>query len=160
MNTPVKGGIALGILTVAWTFVMGFMGWYKDPALLNLFFLVILIQLAVMIVVLRHTGRAGATYGKQIINGLLLSAVGAVIIFIGSYLYTAVVFPQYFEDIRAAHADLLRSQGKTEAEIATLVDAEIATQTPLIQALSGVAGTMVTGLVFSLIIGIFTRKKN
>ncbi len=160
MNTLVKGGIALGVLTVAWTFVMGFTGWYKDPALLNLFFLVILIQLGVMIVALRETGKAGASYGRQVINGLILSAVGAVIIFIGSYLYTAVIFPHYFEDIRAAHATILRSQGKSEAEIATMVNAQIATQTPFFQAISGVAGTLATGLFFSVIIGIFTRKKS
>lgn len=160
MSPIVKSGITLGVLTVAWTFVMGFAGWYKDPVLLNLFFLVILIQLGIMIITLRKTGHEGATYGKQIVNGLILSAIGGVIIFVGSYLYTAVVFPHYFEDIRAVQTDILRSQGKSEIEIAAAVSASMATQTPFIQAISGVAGTLVTGLVFSVIIGLFTRKKN
>jgi hypothetical protein len=33
-------------------------------------------------------------------------------------------------------------------------------QTPFIQALSGFMGTIVTGVIFSVIIGFFVRKKN
>lgn len=160
MSTPVKGGLLLGVLTVLWTFVMGWTGWYKDPALLSLFFLVILIQLGVMIWALRITGRAGATYGRQILNGFVLSLVAAVIIFAGSYIFTTVAYPQYFEEIRQVHADMLRAAGTPEAEIETAVAAEARMQTPFLQAISGVAGTIATGLVFSLILGIFFRKKN
>jgi hypothetical protein len=36
------------ILVSIWTFVIGLPGWYKDPVLLNLFFLVILLQIGVI----------------------------------------------------------------------------------------------------------------
>lgn len=160
MSTPVKGGILLGVLAVVWTFVVGFTGWYKDPVMMSMFWLVILIQLLVMIWALRKTGSAGATYGKQIVNGLVLSAVGAVIIFFGSYLFTSVVFPNYFEELRTVQTEMLRSAGQSEEEITRVVSAGAAMQTPFMQAISGVMGTIATGLVFSLILGIFFRKKN
>ncbi|MBP1656123.1 MAG: hypothetical protein H6Q31_724 [Bacteroidetes bacterium] len=160
MSTPVKGGLLLGILTVLWTFVLGFTGWYKDPVMLNMFWLVILIQLGVMIWALRKTGAEGAPYGKQILNGLILSVVGAVIIFFGSLLFTSVVFPNYFEELRAAHTEILRNSGQSEEEIARTLAGESSMQTPFGQAISGVMGTIATGLVFSLILGIFFRKKN
>jgi len=160
MSTPVKGGILLGVLTVLWTFVLGFTGWYKDPVMLNLFWLVILIQLGLMIWALRKTGAAGASYGKQLLNGLILSVVGAVIIFFGSLLFTTVVFPNYFEELRAAHAEILRQSGQSEEAIAKTVAEGAAMQTPIMQAISGVLGTIATGLVFSIILGVFFRKKN
>ncbi len=160
MSTPVKGGILLGLLTVAWTFVIGFTGWYKDPVLLNLFFVVILIQLGVMIWAFRKTAAEGAAYGKQIVNGLILSVVGAVIIFFGSLLFTTVVFPHYFQDLRAIHTEILRQGGMAEEEISRAVDAGAVMQTPVMQAISGVAGTLVTGLVFSLVLGVFFRRKS
>ena len=160
MGTPIRAGVLLGVLVTIWQFVIGFTGWYKDPVMMSMFWLVILIQLLVMIWALRKTGNAGATYGKQIVNGLVLSAVGAVIIFCGSYLFTSVVFPNYFEELRTVQTEMLRSAGQSEEEIARAVSAGAVMQTPLMQAISGVMGTIATGLVFSLILGIFFRKKN
>ena len=41
MKTVVLPGVLLGALVAAWTFVMGFTGWYRHPTLQALFFLVI-----------------------------------------------------------------------------------------------------------------------
>lgn len=159
MSTAVKGGVFLGLLTVAWTFVMGSTGWYKDPVLLFLFWIVVLFELAVLVWALRKTAAEGATYGKQIVNGLVLSVVAAKIIFVGSLLFTTVAFPSYFEDLRVLHAESLRSSGMAEEEIARAVEMSASMQTPFIQAMSGFLGTLVTGLVLSLILGVFFRKK-
>jgi len=61
---------------------MGFTGWYKDPVMLNLFFLVIPLEIGIVIWALRktapsHVGRAGR-------ERPVLSAVASVIIFAGS----------------------------------------------------------------------------
>ena len=34
MSGFINAGLVTGIGTVIWTFVMGFTGWYKDPALM------------------------------------------------------------------------------------------------------------------------------
>jgi hypothetical protein len=33
MNPILSTGLLIGLLCGAWTFVMGFTGWYKDPVL-------------------------------------------------------------------------------------------------------------------------------
>ena len=158
MNVPIRAGILLGVLCVVWTFVMGFTGWYKDPVMLNLFFLVIPLEIGIVVWALRKTA-AGATWGGQIVNGLVLSVVASVIIFAGSLLFTTVAFPNYFNDIQAAQTEMLKAAGMAEADIRTQVAASAAMQTPFMNAISGVIGTVVTGVVVAAIAGAFWRKK-
>jgi hypothetical protein len=158
MSIPIRAGVLLGVLCVFWTFVMGFTGWYKDPVMLNLFFLVILFEVGIVLWALRKTA-ASATWGGQIVNGLVLSLVASVIIFAGSLLFTTVAFPNYFTELQAAQTEMLKAQGLSEADIKMQVAAAAALQTPLVNALSGVFGTVVTGVVVAAIAGAFLRKK-
>jgi hypothetical protein len=158
MNVPIRAGVLLGVLCVAWTFVMGFTGWYKDPVMLNLFFLVVLLEIGIVIWALRKTAGT-ATWGGQIVNGLVLSVVASVIIFAGSLLFTTVAFPNYFADIQATQTEMLKSSGMADAQIQSTVAASAAMQTPLMNALSGVIGTVVTGVIVAAIAGAFCRKK-
>ena len=158
MKPTVTAGVVLGLLCVAWTFVMGFTGWYKDPALLNLFFLVILFEIGVLIWGLRQTA-AEKNYFGQVLAGLAIAGIASIFIFFGSMLFTSVVFPGYFEEIRTLQAEQLKGGGMAEEQVRATVDAMRPLQTPLINALSGVVGTMVTGLVASLVIAAFVRKK-
>ena len=158
MNVSIRAGILLGVLCAAWTFVMGFTGWYKDPVMVNVFFLVVPLEIGIVIWALRQTA-ATATWGGQIVNGLVLSVVASVIIFAGSLLFTTVVFPGYFNDIRATQTEMLKSSGMAEAQIQTTLAASAAMQTPLMNAVSGVIGTVVTGVVVAAIAGAFWRRK-
>jgi Protein of unknown function (DUF4199) len=158
MTIPIRAGVLLGVLCVIWTFVMGFTGWYKDPVMLNLFFLVIPLEIAIVIWALRQTA-SSATWGRQVVNGLVLSLVASVIIFAGSLLFTTVAFPNYFNDLQATQTEMLKSAGLSEADIKSQVAAAAAMQTPLINAFTGVIGTVVTGVVVAAIVGAFLRKK-
>ncbi len=158
MSIPTRAGVLLGVLCVIWTFVMGFTGWYKDPVMLNLFFLVIPLEIGIVIWALRKTG-TGATWGGQVVNGLVLSLVASVIIFAGSLLFTTVAFPSYFADLQAAQTQMLKSAGMSEAQIQSQVAASVAMQTPFMNALSGVIGTVITGIVVAAIAGAFWRKR-
>jgi hypothetical protein len=158
MTIPIRAGVLLGVLCVIWMFVMGFTGWYRDPVMLNLFFLVIPLEIGIVIWALSRTA-TGATWGGQIVNGLVLSIVASVIIFAGSLLFTTVAFPTYFADIQAAQAEMLKAAGMSEADIKSQVAAAAAMQTPSMNALSGVIGTVVTGVLVAAIAGLFLRKK-
>jgi hypothetical protein len=138
---------------------MGFTGWYKHPTLLHLFWLVVAVQVALLIWGLRRTASAGVRYWGQVGAGTAMSAVAAVLIFAGSLLFTVVVFPDYFEELRTIQAEMLRQAGKTESEVRAAIDGAAAMQTPLAQALAGAIGTVVTGFVTSLVIGAFCRAR-
>jgi len=157
MNPILSAGVLIGVLCGAWTFVMGWTGWFKDPVLLRLFFVVILIEIAGLVWGLRQTAKEGRTYGGQIVAGTMMAIVAGVIIIGSSLLFTTVVFPNYFDELRSAYRTILQQQGKSEAEIATLLQNEMAGQTPMAQAMAGFLGTLVTGIVASAIIAIWVR---
>ncbi|MBI4547619.1 MAG: DUF4199 domain-containing protein [Ignavibacteriae bacterium] len=159
MNVTTRGGILIGVLCGLWTFVMGFTGWYKDPALLYAFWLVIPIQIGVLIWGLRKVTSTGKQYGGLVGAGTLMSAIGGVILIFISLLFTTVVFPEYFNELRAIQEEMLRNSGQSEAEIAAALEASSQTNTPIIQALFGCIGTVVTGFLASLIIGAVVKKK-
>jgi hypothetical protein len=154
-----KAGILLGVLCVVWTFLMGYTGWYKDPALLNLFYVVILIEIGVLIWALRHTAAEGRGYGGQVGAGLLISLIGGVIIAIGSVIFTTVAFPEYFQELAAVQEQMMRDQGRSDEEIQAMLDMTAQTSTPTLQAVVGFIATMVTGLVASLIIAAFVKAR-
>ena len=160
MNPILSAGLVIGLLCGAWTFVMGFTGWYKDPALADTLFIgvAIVIEVAGLIWGLRKTAALGRAYGGQILAGTMMAIVAGVIIIGASLVFTTVVFPNYFSDIEQAYRAALRSQGKTEAEIAAAIQASAASATPMAQAMNGFIGTLVTGIVASAIIALFIRR--
>lgn len=159
MKSIIKTGVVIGLSCMAWQLVMGLTGWYLDPVLLNLFWIVIAIQIGVMVWGMRMTAAEGRTYGGQVAAGTLMAVFGGVIIFLGSLLFTTVLFPHYFEDIRRVGEEVLKARGLSDADLKKQLDVQASMQTPVITALSGFIGTIVTGFVISLIAGAFLRKQ-
>jgi hypothetical protein len=160
MNSTLKAGILLGILVSAWTYIMGITGWYKSPVLMNLFWVVILIQIGVLVWGLRLTAVEGRSYWGQVKAGTLISLIGGVMIFCGSYLFTSVVFPNYFVEIRALGEEMLKAKGMSDIQIKAALDAQAPMQTSFMQALFGFIGTVLTGPIVSLVLGLFLKKKD
>lgn len=159
MNAMLRYGLILGTGVVAWTFLMGITGWYIHPTLLNMFWMVIAIQIAVLFMGMRATALPGMTYWGQVKMGTMMSLIGGVAIFVGSVIFTSVVFPNYFVDLHHAATDMMRAQGMGEQQITQLLEAQAATQTTFWQAMFGFIGTAVTGLVVSLILAAFVKPK-
>ncbi|MBI3194459.1 MAG: DUF4199 domain-containing protein [Ignavibacteriae bacterium] len=158
MNTTLKYGLILGLLCSAWTYVLCFTGWYIDPVMMNMFYAVILIEIIILYFALKETATT-KTYGGQVVNGLLVSVYGGIIIFVSSMIFTSVVFPNYFSDLNAAYTEMMSGQGMSEEEITKAIQAMASTQTPFMGAIMGFVGTVGTALVASLVIAIFKRKK-
>ena len=161
MNPILSAGVLIGLLCSAWTFVMGFTGWYKDPALANVLFISVAMAIEVIGLIwgLRRTALQGRAYGGQILAGTMMAIVAGVIIIASSLLFTIVVFPNYFRDIEQAYRAALVQQGKTEAEITAALAASAAGATPMAQAMSGFVGTLVTGIIASALIAIVVRRR-
>jgi signal transduction histidine kinase len=159
MNTVVKAGVVLGVLVVLWTFVMGWTGWYKDPAKLNLFYCVIPIQIAVLVWALRRTAAEGRGFGGQVGAGLVISLIAGVFAAIGSVIFTGVAFPNYFQELASIQERMLREAGSSEAEIRRQLASAAQTYNTPMNALFGFIGTMITGLLVSMVIAIFVRAR-
>ena len=159
MNLTLRAGVVLGALVVAWTFLMGVTGWYKDPVLLNLFWIVVLIQIAVLLWALTKTAAVNG-YARQVLSGTLISTVAAIPIFAGSLLFTMVAYPHYFAEVAAVQEEMLRKAGRSELEIQTAIGLATEGATPLTQAIAGVIGTVLTGIFASSIIAVFHRRRD
>ena len=158
MGTVIKAGVILGVLVELWTFIVIAAGWHKDPAMMMLFFVVIPIQITVIIMTLKQTA-VDSTYGRQLMNGLVLSSVAGAIVFVGSYVLTTTVFPNYFDEIRVAGEELLAKAGKTPDEIAAEMQRNESMYQPMQNSMAGFIGTEVTGLLVTAIAAVFIRKK-
>jgi hypothetical protein len=155
MQPTMRAGFAIGILCGIWQLIMATTGWITSPNRMSLFYLVIVIQVAVLIWGMRQSA-AEKSYGGQVLTGTAMSAVAGVFLFAFSLLLTTVLFPDLISEMRAAQAEVLREAGRTEAEIST----RLRFQTPLIQAAMGLAGTVITGILASLVIAAFAHKRS
>lgn len=155
---PLRTGALLGVLVALWTFVMGFTGWYRQPSLLFLFWLVIPLQIVVLVLMLRKTAPA-AGYLRQVQNGVAASVIASIIIFASSLLFTMVVFPSYFAELEALGRLQMAKQGLSPEQIEAVVKAQAPMQKPLGSAFAGALGTWITGLFTSLIAAAWLRKK-
>ena len=135
MNPILNTGLTIGVACAAWMFVVGFTGWYKDPAKASLFFLVVLIEVAGLIWGLRQTAREGRTYNQQVVAGTMMAVIAGVVIIVGSLIFTMVVFPDAMDALRVTDPSA----------------------TPMSQALNGFIGTLVTGILASAAIAIGVR---
>lgn len=158
MGTAIKYGVILGALVEIWTAVVILAGWYRDPVLSLLFFLVIPLEIVLIVLALRRTAPE-SDYGGQITNGTLLSGVAGVIIVFGSLFLTTVAFPHYFAELREMAAQVLAKAGRTPAEIEAQMKSDEAMYNPWSNAILGFVGTVVTGILTAAVAGIFLRRK-
>jgi hypothetical protein len=152
-------GLLIGGLCAIWTFVMGITGWYKDPVLLNAFFLVIAIETGGLAWGLRQTAKLGYGYGRQVGAGMLIAMTAGVVIIGSSLLFTTVAFPEYFTELTEMNRRMLIAQGKSSSEIEAELRAAAAMQTPFANALAGFFGTLITGAIASAVIAIWIRER-
>lgn len=166
MKTAIKFGIYTGVSVALWTIIMGLTGWFKDPVLLNLFWVVIVFQLVLLSLGIRNYSKENSvngelikTYSDLIKVGLILTITAGVIIFLSSIFFTTVLYPNYFDEINEAYRQMLVQAGKSESEIEILLIENSKTQTPFFQAFFGFIGTILTGLLGSSIFSAIFRKR-
>jgi hypothetical protein len=160
MKPTLRAGIVLGLAVVVWTFIFGFAGWHKDPAMSYLWWVVILIQAGVITWGLTLTRAEGKRYGGQLLSGTLISIYGGIIIIFGSLLFTMVVFPNYFDELSQMQAELLAQRGMTADQIEQTQALTAKLQTPVANAVIGFVMTLITGFILSLILAAVIRKKD
>ncbi len=160
MNPILSAGLLIGVSCGVWTFVMGATGWYKDPVMYKMFFVVIALEIAGLVWGLRRTASEGRGYGSQVVAGTMMATVAGVIIICSSLLFTTVVYTNYFAELEAMQVTLLQEQGVSEQEIARQVAESRAANTPMGQALQGFMGTLITGIVASAVIAVWIRSRH
>jgi len=160
MKTIVNAGVVLAVLVGVLMFVNGFIGAYKSESMQWVFpTFATVIEVGVLIWGLRQTAAQGRGYGGQVGAGVLMALVAAVLIVPISLVWTAM-YPDVFEYAETMTADRFADQGMTEDQIQQMLQATAWARTAWFQSFLGAAMTVLTGLVSSLIIAIWVRKKD
>ena len=153
MNIPVKYGVILGVVVGVLGFAIPALGLHTNMlASVGFLVAVIAINIVVVFLALRETA-TDAGYGRQVVNGLVVGAVGAVIVFLGSWVTTAVVFPAYLDEVAQATRASLAALGLSVEQI----EAQVGDGSSVGSAFQGALGTVVTSLVVGAIVAIFKR---
>jgi hypothetical protein len=159
MNPILAAGLLIGVFCALWTFVMGFTGWYKDPVMVNAFFVVILVEVFGLVWGLRQTARQGRGWASQVLAGAFMSVIGGIVVAASSLLFTTVFFPNYFAEIEQMGREVMLRDGRSETEIAQALEVSRPRATPKAQALGAFTGTLITGIVASAAIALVIRAK-
>jgi hypothetical protein len=159
MNPILGAGLLIGVFCGLWTFVMGFTGWYKDPAMMNAFWVVVLIELFGLIWGLRQTARQGRGWASQVVAGTMMSVIAGIVVAGSSLIFTTVLFPEYFAEIERMGVEVMEREGKPAAEIARALKASRSMATPMFQAMAGFTATLITGIVASAAIALVIRAR-
>lgn len=159
MNPIVAAGLLIGVFCGLWTFVMGLTGWYKDPVMMNAFWGVVLIQLFGLIWGLRQTARQGRGWAQQVAAGTMMSLGAGAVIVVSSLLVTTVFFPEYFSEIERMGHEVMKRQGRPQAEIEQALASSRELASPVRQAMAGFTSTLTTGIVASAAIALVIRAK-
>lgn len=161
MKKITNAGLLLGLSVAVWSFVYGFAGLYRNPSLAWTFTVgAILIQIVILVCGLRRTVKDGRRYLGQLGAGLLICLIGGIIIVFSSLLFTTVVFPDNFDVTAEMQAEAWANAGMADEQIDQALEKTSWMRTPVGAALAGFIGTMVTGLIISLIVAAFVRVKD
>ncbi|MCY3860196.1 MAG: DUF4199 family protein [Gammaproteobacteria bacterium] len=157
MDIPIKYGLVLGVIVAALGFILGISGLHTNE-MAPLGFVIVATIINVLIVVLAVRRLAPASnWVQQVGNGLVLGLVAAVIVFLGSWLMTAVILPDYYAEFAEAARARVVAAGVAAEEIEAAV--AMATGTPVGSAFQGAVGTVITSVVVAAITGIFNRAE-
>ena len=160
MHPILAGGLLIGVLCGTWIFVNGVTGFYKDPVMSAMFVPVVsMLEIGALIWGLRRTAAMGRTYSGQVVAGTMMAVIGAAIIFCASMIFSTVLYPNYFTEVNEMTREVMRKAGQSEAQIQAAIDAVAGWQTPVMTALAGVLGTVMTGIVVSAIISLWVRAR-
>ena len=158
MGIAIKWGVILGVAVGALGFIFGGAGLQVSPVTaMGVVGIAFVINVVVVILAVREA-RHTATWAAQLLNGVVIGLVGAVIIFIASWVMTFVVFPDYYQQLADGYREFFQNAGMTEAQIAEAMR-DVEQATPVSGALSGSTGTVLTSIVVAAIAGIFLRRK-
>ena len=155
MNIPIKYGLVLGVIVAAMGFALATLGLHTNEMAPGGFVIAaIIINVVIVVLAVRRLAPV-SSWPQQVGNGLVLGLVGAAIIFLGSWVMTAVVFPEYYAEFAEAARARAVAAGLSPEEIEAAE--AIASGTPAGSAFSGALGTVITSVLVAGIAGFFSR---
>ena len=158
MGNAVKWGVILAAAVTVFNAIWILAGLHTNVAAgLGFLAVVIILNIVAVIMALKATA-AENPYGRQLLAGLVLGAVGGALIFLTSFITLSFVFPNAVSEQIAGYTAAYESMPLPEDQKQEMITA-LRDVTPLGSASQGGVGTLLTSVVIGAITGAFLRKK-
>ena len=161
MKRNLIGGLAVGLAATLLIHLLHFVGLIRTAPGANLLKLVLVVHGLVLVWAFRGHVKAGQGRFAQLLGaGMLISLLAGIVGGAGFLLYTEVTDPSYLEWLREESMIRLQASPLSAAEKERLLpQIEESLQQPR-YALQTIQGSMFSGLLGSLILGILLRDRN
>ncbi len=162
MKQGLIGGVVLAVVVALFSIVFAAAGMHKNPSLAWVFPLVATaVTIGAVVWTLRKTRDEGKGYGGQVLVGIVIAIVAAVLLFVNSYVFTTAIFPNYLDEVRVLQEEQLATQPNlSQQQIDVQRKALDVVLTPTAQAGLGAIMTVITTGLVTLIAAFFVRKKD
>lgn len=158
MTPAVRWGVALGVAVAVVQVVFALAGWHRSYDMAAVFLAVVVpLNVIAVLLSLRRTASTTGWVG-QVRNAAVLGAVASVIVFVGSWIVSGVMIPDYFDQMAEGYRSAYVARGLSDTEVEELVRATAATS-PVRSAFDGVVGTLATSLIVGALAGIWLRRR-
>ncbi len=155
IRTEIKWAFIFAIIQLAWMALEKVTGLHdqhidKHPIFTNFFALLAVAIYVLALLDKRKTAHHGyMTYGQGVVSGLILTLFITILTPLTQYITSSIISPDYFENA-AAYA--IESQKMTQEEANKYFNLSSYVK-------QGLIGTSIMGVITTLIVAIFTRKK-
>ena len=159
----VMPGILLAIALILFGLVMFLLDVAYDSKIMYVSYLIMIAGLYWAMTNIRDKGFDGyISYGKSFSSGFYIMLIASVIAAIYTYFYVTMINPGMIEDIllNAEEKMLEANPNMSDEEIEMAISMTEKFTSPVMMAVWGFIGNIVSGTIFSLIIAIFVKREN
>lgn len=158
-RVALKWGVITGLALVVYSTLLYTLGQMTNGALTIVIYVIIVIGLVLGMREYRTLNGDYLTFGEGVGLGALLSAVAGIISSAYTVLYSTVIDPGMQERMMEQMREQLENQGKlSDEQIDQALEISQTFQSPGLQFIVGIFGTILIGVVFSLIIAAILRR--
>jgi len=153
-------GLILGLIGVVYTLVMYFLDLTLNKIQGYVFLLILIVTLYFLVKSYRDNYLHGyMTYGQAVGAGVVIFLYYSIIVAIFTYILYAVIDPGLIDKQLAAAEELLAKRGLSQEAMDAGLKIQKKMMKPEIMALMGIFGSMLSGVIMSLIVAIFAKKE-
>jgi hypothetical protein len=157
-RVALKWGVITGLALIVYSTLLYTLGQMANGMLTVVIYVIIAVGLVLGMREYRTLNGGYLNFGEGVGLGALLSAVAGLLSSAYTVLYSTVIDPGVQERMMDQMRDQLETQGMSDDQIEKAVEIAQMFQSPGLQFIIGIFGTILIGVVFSLIIAAILRQ--
>jgi NAD/NADP transhydrogenase alpha subunit len=156
----VRYGLIFGLVMIVYTLILQISGMATNQWLSNASFILLIIVIIIAHKAFKEGGDGFMTIGQGIGIGTLLSLISGVISSVFLFIYLKFVDDSMLQMVRDEQIEKMSQQGMDDAQIEQAMEMAGKFMGPVAILIFGIIGSVLGGLILSLIISLFTKKAN